>query len=57
MRVTVERVPWAEGKSETTLRYEWYLAGWAKRLAWQEVASAFHTSWHVVSQAVERAVA
>jgi len=55
--VTVERVPWAEGKSETTLRYEWYLAGWAKRLSWQEVAMAFHTSWHVVSQAVERAVA
>ena len=33
------------------------MAGWAKRLSWQEVAMAFNTSWHIVSQAVERAVA
>jgi len=39
------------------LRYQGYLAGWIKRLAWQEVAMAFHTSWHIVCQEVERAVA
>ena len=36
--------------------YAWYLARWAKRLSWQEVAEAFHTSWDHVFHSVERAV-
>ena len=28
--VTVERVPWAEGKSQIPTSYAWFLAGWAK---------------------------
>ena len=31
------------GKHRLTDAYAWFLAGWAKRLSWQEVAAA--TSW------------
>lgn len=55
--VKVERVPWAEGKSPLTTTYAWFLAGWAKRLCWSDVAAAFHTTWHHVHCAVEQAVA
>lgn len=50
--VTVERVPWAEGKSPLTTTYLWFLAAWAKRLPWQQVAEAFRTSWSSVYRAV-----
>src|SRR6266567_4621560 len=43
--VTAERLPWASGKGRLTTAYQWFLARWAKRLAWQEVADIFHTSW------------
>ena len=55
--VKVEAVPWAQGKSPITTAYAWFLAGWAKRMAWSQVAEAFHTSWHTVADAVELAVA
>ena len=55
--VTVELVPWADGKEQTTRSFQWFLAHWAKRLAWSEVATAFRTTWQQVSHAVERAVA
>ena len=35
--VTVEIVPWGDGKNQLTTTYRWYLAGWAKRLSWSEV--------------------
>ncbi len=54
--VHVERMPWVEGKRHLTEAYSWFLAGWAKRLSWAEVAKAFHTSWDHVFSAVERAV-
>jgi transposase len=54
--VKVERVPWCEGKHFVTTAYAWFLAGWAKRLSWSEVAEAFHTSWHYVATSVEMAV-
>jgi transposase len=54
--VKVERVPWAEGKSQLTTSYRWFLASWAKLLPWQQVANAFHTSWQSVYRAVEMAV-
>jgi transposase len=54
--VKVEAVPWAEGKSPICTAYAWFLAGWAKRMAWAAVAEAFHTSWHTVFGAVELAV-
>ena len=43
--VKVERVPWAERKSQLTTTYYWFLARWAKRLSWREIAEAFQTSW------------
>lgn len=54
--IKVERVPWAEGKHQLTTTYAWFLARWAKRLSWSQVAEAFHSSWHHVARAVEMAV-
>jgi transposase len=55
--VTVEMVPWGDGKNQLTTTYRWYLATWAKRLSWSEVGSIFRTSWDSVCRAVEYAVA
>jgi hypothetical protein len=54
--VTVERVPWAEGKEHLTTTYRWFLARWAKRLSWKETAVAFNTTWDNVFRAVKHAV-
>jgi transposase len=54
--VTVELVPWADGKCRLTNTYRWFLAGWAKRLSWKEVAEAFETTWQNVCRSVEMAV-
>ena len=54
--VTVELVPWCDGKNQLTTTYRWYLASWAKRLSWSEVGSIFRTSWDSVCRAVEHAV-
>jgi len=54
--VRVEVVPWAEGKHQVTTTFSWFLARWAKRLSWKEVAEAFQTSWSSVFRAVEMAV-
>lgn len=51
--VRVERVPWAEGKHRLTWSYVWFLARWARRLSWSEVARTFSTSWSTVFRAVE----
>jgi transposase len=55
--VTVEQVPWADGKHQLTTAYMWFLARWAKRLSWQEVARVFRTSWDQVFRSVAVAVA
>jgi transposase len=55
-RVLVEMVPWADGKKRITKSFGWFLAAWAKRLAWKDVAEAFQTSWDTVFRAVEVAV-
>jgi transposase len=54
--VRVETVPWAEGKHHLTKTYGWFLAGWAKRMSWTDVADAFRTSWENVFRSVEMAV-
>lgn len=54
--VKVELVPWAEGKNHLTSTYAWFLARWAKRMSWKEVAEAFATSWENVFRSVEMAV-
>jgi transposase len=54
--VTVERVPWAAGKSPVTTSYAWFLAGWAKKMSWLEVSRTFRTSWDSVYRSVKLAV-
>ena len=54
--VKVERVPWAKGRCRLTTTYRWFLAAWGKRMAWQEVANVFHTSWQSVYRSVRYAV-
>jgi transposase len=54
--VKVEAVPWASGKHQVTDTYAWYLARWARRLSWKEVAEVFHTSWEKVFHSVQMAV-
>jgi len=54
--VRVEAMPWAIGKRPLTKAYGWFLAGWAKRLSWKEVAEVFRTSWESVFRSVEMAV-
>ena len=54
--IKVETVPWAQGKRTVTTAYAWFLARWAKRLSWAQVAEAFRTSWHTVYCSVDQAV-
>ncbi len=54
--VKVERLPWVTGKHRLTDTYAWFLARWAKRLSWKEVAEVFCTSWDHVFHSVEMAV-
>jgi transposase len=54
--VKVEAVPWATGKSALTKAYAYFLAAWAKRMSWNDVADAFHTSWESVFRSVKLVV-
>jgi hypothetical protein len=54
--VTVEMVPWCDGKNHLSTTYRWFLATWAKRLSWSEAGAIFRTSWDSVCRAVEHAV-
>ena len=54
--VKVELLPWAEGKEHLTRTYQWFLARWAKRLSWSDVAVAFSVSWEHVYHSVRMAV-
>jgi len=54
--VRVEVVPWGDGKCQLTTTYSWFLARWARRMSWAEVARSFRTSWQSVFRAVEKAV-
>lgn len=54
--VKVEQVPWAEGKRELSRTYMVYLARWAEKLSWQEVAQQFQLSWEKVFHSVEYVV-
>jgi transposase len=54
--IVVESVPWADGKHQLTTAYTWFLARWAKKLSWSDVADTFHSSWSTVFRAVQFAV-
>jgi transposase len=51
--IVVERVPWSEGKHQTTYSYRLFLAAWAKRISWKETATVFATSWDTVFRSVD----
>jgi transposase len=54
--VKAERIPWADGKSPLTRSFQWFLARWAKRMCWKDVAVTFHVGWDRVYTAVKQAV-
>ena len=54
--VKVETVPWCEGKQQLTVAYQLFLARWARRLSWKEVADVFNTSWEKVYHSVAHVV-
>lgn len=54
--VRTEQVPWAEGKSPVTKPYELFLARWARKLSWKEVAESFGTTWDTVYRSVNAVV-
>jgi len=54
--VKVERVPWANGKSSMTIALQVFVARWARRLSWKEVADIFWLSWDSVFRSVKAVV-
>lgn len=54
--VHVERIPWADGKSHLTKPYQLFLAKWARKLSWKEVAESFGTTWDNVFRSVKAIV-
>ncbi len=54
--VVAETVPWARGKHQLCDAYMLYLADWAKKMSWKEVAQRFRTSWEKVFHSVEYVV-
>jgi len=46
--VKVEAVPWGCGKHQMTTAYVLFLAHWAKKLSWKDIALSFRTSWDKV---------
>ena len=51
--IVVEHMPWAVGKSPVCRAYKIFLARWAKKLSWKEVAESFRTSWDSVFVSVK----
>ncbi len=49
-------MPWAQGKETLCLTYQWFLARWAKKLSWTQVADSFGTSYEAVFRSVQMAV-
>lgn len=54
--VRVERAPWADGKSHLTKPYQLFLARWARKLSWKEVANSFGATWDNVFRSVKAVV-
>jgi len=51
--VRTEHAPWGDGKCTQTVEHRQFLANWAKRLSWSEVAECFNTSFGKVFRAVK----
>ncbi len=54
--IKIESVPWAEGKQHLTKPFQLFLAQWAKKLSWLDVARSFKTSWEQVYRSVKMVV-
>ena len=50
--IVAELLPWAQGKHHLTTAYMQFLANWARKLSWLEVARSFRTSWEKVHHSV-----
>ena len=50
--ISVEHLPWANGKEHHSSILQQFLAHWAKQLNWQQVAEEFQVSWNSVYRAV-----
>lgn len=55
--IVTESLPWADGKSPITQPFKLFLAHWARRLSWKEVAMQFQVSWLNVFESVKHVVA
>jgi transposase len=53
---TVEQLPWCTGRRRITTMYQCFLAHWARKLSWKEVAVEFRTTWQHVFRAVAMVV-
>lgn len=51
--IYVERIRWVAGKRRLTTAFACYLATWAQRLPWMEVARLFQCSWGTVASSVQ----
>ena len=51
--VVVEKVPWATGKYGLCDGFRLFLARWARKLSWEEVALSFKVSWTDVYASVQ----
>ena len=51
--IVVEKVPWATGKHSLCDGFRLFLAHWARKLSWDEVAGAYGVSWADVYGAIQ----
>ena len=56
-KVVVEKIPWAEGKSQLSQGLIWLLSTWTKLLPWKVVANLYGVHWNTVATGVKKAVA
>lgn len=54
--VTVESVPWSDGKGLMTHALKHFLATWARRLSWREASRVFGVSWESIYRSVRSIV-
>jgi transposase len=55
--VLVEKIPWATGKQTLCDGFRLFLAHWARKLSWEEVALSFRVSWADVYASIQWVVA
>lgn len=51
-KVRQEALPWVRNKGQLCAVFQLYLAQWARKLSWQDVARHFRVGWHQVANSV-----